>query len=452
MTRWLRANASLLVVGAVALIGFASHPVATTRSRFAVLAACLLILYGAYWSDGAAPRVTRRLLRAIALTIGLFCLLAIAPPLGFTPIDVLPAWITVGVGAVVVAAVAVPALRGRRPQVAIGGALIVFVSIAGFVHISNTADLSTDVIYGHREAARALADGANPYADIRFPDTAPDHANVGMIEGYAYPPVTLAPYVVAEWLGDARWAGVAAIAITMAVVLHVGSRREGLGLLLVGLGLTHPMLGAIFAHGWTESLSSMLVVLAAVAVRHTVIGGILSGLSIASKQYMAITAAPLVSMPRPERWRQTAIAVGVAALTVAPFLLWDPAAFWQSQVGFQLGRVQRFDTLSVAWLVRVPILVALALSIAIGLLLGTRTRSRSGLLLAQAAPLAVYFTLSPNSFRNYFFIVSLMLVAAIALASDDAPGVDADSLAGGETGEAAGVRGGRSAGGDGWLP
>ena len=416
-------SAGLVVVF---LLGIATPRVVQLHWSATALLAAGLVMALAWWAR-PTDRPSRWLAPVCVGAILVFTATAILPGADADYWDSFSASMRLLWGGVALVLAALPMARRREFQLWAGVVMIAAVSIAGLVHISYMSGLSTDVIAGHRVAADVLAEGRNPYADAVFPDSGPRYANVGDIVGYAYPPATMIPYVASEWLGEARWVSVLAMAAVMGMVLWFGSREPRAGLLLLGVAITFPMLGAMYAHGWTEPLSLVFVFAGILAGLGRVRGGVLTGLAIVSKQYMVLALVPLLTMRRLPRVRLMLV-VGVTGLVVTvPFLIWDPAAFWHALVGFQFDRVARTDVLSIgAFGIRLPIALALIASVAFGLAVGRRVQGGWHIVLAQAATMAVYFAVSTNSFRNYWFMVAMLVLGSVAISVGQRPTIGAD--------------------------
>lgn len=368
---------------------------------------------------GAAGDESRMRIAAI-VAVGAFMVTAL-PILNRDYPDSFPGWFRFALGAVVLVAISVRRFHSRFWQVAIGGFLILAVSVGAVLLIDANPDPGTDVIYSHQEAAAALKEGRNPYSDAVYPDTGPAYANKGDIVGYAYPPPSMLPYVAAEWVWDGRLVSVVAMMVVLSLVIWFASAWSSAGLLLLGIALTYPMLGSMYLHGWTEPLQLALLLVAAVTFKRWVIGGVVLGLAAASKQYMVLTLLPLLSLPDPNRWRRLGVAVATGLVVTAPFFLWNPAAFWRAVVTVQFDRIQRLDTSSVAALGLVlPLLVVIGIVGFASVYLGSRIRGTHGLLLTQVFAVTLYFALSPNSFRNYWFLVAFSLIFAISLSESQA--------------------------------
>lgn len=400
---------------AVLLFGVTSYPKAGPQIA-ALMIVGVLLVGGAAWFASRGAIGSEQGLRLVGILTIVVFLSTTLPALNVGYFDSFPAWFRVSVGSVVLITGAIPWMRTPIGQVIVGAVLIICVSVAAVLHIVENPDPGTDVVYGHQAAATVLADGRNPYSDALFRDTSPRYASKGEIVGYAYPPITMLPYVAAEGVWDGRLVSVAAMSLVLSLILWLASRRSSSGLLLLGVAVTYPMLGAMYVHGWTEPLQLLLLVLAALAFARWKLGGVILGLAVASKQYMILALIPMLTVPESNRWRRLAVTAMTGLVVTLPFFLWNPAAFWNALVGVQLVRVQRLDTSSIAALGAVlPIGVALVVTAGVAIVLGRQVQSIHGVLLTQASALAVYFLLSPNTFRNYWFLVAYLLLAAVAM-------------------------------------
>lgn len=405
----------VIALVAVVLLGLSSLGYRYPYTSVISLAAALLVGMATWLVGTGAMGDESRLRIGAIVAVGAFMVTALPIP-NQDYSDSFPGWFRLALGVVVLVAISVRRFHSRFWQVAIGGFLILAVSVGAVLLIDANPDPGTDVIYGYQEAAATLKEGRNPYSDAVYVDSGPAYANKGNIVGYPYPPPTMLLYVAAEWVWDGRLVNVVAMMVVLSLMIWFGSARSSAGLLLLGTALTYPMLGPVYVHGWTEPLQLALLLVAAVTFRRWIIGGLIMGMAVASKQYMVLTLLPLLLLPDPNRWRRLGVVVATGVVVTAPFFLWNPAAFWQATVAVQFERIQRLDTSSVAALgVVLPLLLVLGVVGFAALFLGSRIRGTHGLLLTQVFAVALYFALSPNTFRNYWFLVAFSLIFSISL-------------------------------------
>jgi hypothetical protein len=398
----------------VAAFGISSWPKGSSTGALLVVVGTAALVLAAFLANGVEPDSGSSLTWAMAATVCVFMLTCL-PPMSYRFGDSLPAGLRASIGGLALISIAVDEDRRRLLQRGAGLALIAIVALSAALHIYQNPDPKTDVIYGNRAAAEVLFDGSNPYSDAVFPDTSPSYANVGTIPGYSYPPVSMVPLAVMERLGDSRWLSLAAVVASAVVALWLACAWTSHGVLLIGCVLAYPMLGALIVHGWTEPLQLILLVTSGLLFTRPVVSGVFAGLAVASKQYMVLALIPMLPIADRGRVKRIGVATVVATASVAPFVLWDAGSFWDAVVGFQLDRVQRLDTLSVASFgVHVPIMLAAGLAVLVAVLLGLRLGNPFRVAIVQAASLATYFTLSSNSFRNYYWLVAMVAVFAVA--------------------------------------
>jgi len=327
-----------------------------------------------------------------------------------------PGWQRVLIAAVALFGVMPASMRIVRRQVLVGVFLIWIVAVLSVVSLTQYPDSGVDVQRAHTEASELLLEGRNPYSDMVIPDGSPTEVNQGTIVGYSYPPVSLVMYSAGFVLGDARYTGIVAIVVTLAVVLGLAIRSYSGASIFVGTIATIPLLSGMIIGGWTEPIQAMFLVLSAATYRRWVLSSVLVGLAVASKQYMVLVLVPMLVSADSMRYRRVAVAVAVAAATYLPFLVWNPTALWYALVGYQLERIPRADAVSV-WSIgwEVPAVVAAVVAVALCLLAWRGLRTRATITLAQAAILGVYFVLAPNSFGNFWFLVTVIVVSSVTL-------------------------------------
>ncbi len=313
--------------------------------------------------------------------------------------------------------------RFERPVVRWFGAwlLVAIVATIAVIWIEVVQPPDIDVLGLHISAAETLADGANPYVEARSLDTSPLAPRGAEVIGYPYPPLTMLFFVAAQWVfGDPRWAGAIAIAIAVLLMARPWRRLPGeqsAALLAVGLAvLLQPALGNILRLGWTEPVAlPLLVGVGLLWRRHPAQAAVLLGLTFGLKQYW-IVALPLLLLWNDDfRWKRAWIAAGVAALSLLPAFLADPAAAWNSMVVALMELPLREDSIGLAGLgVETSLAVLLILTAGVAVWMGWRGGSIARFQLAVAATLATAFLFGSQAFVNYWFLIAVMAMIAVA--------------------------------------
>lgn len=293
-----------------------------------------------------------------------------------------------------------------------------------------------DVYMFQQEAAAAALGGANPY-ELRYPNIygpgtpfySPAVVENGFLTfGFPYPPLSLAlvvpPYVVA---GDYRYGLAAAVVITALIVALI--RPGPVGPLMAGTYLLSPMTLRVVVNGWTEPFLGLFAALVAVAaVRRLNVLPIVLGLLVALKQYVfpiVIVAAALLPRTRTLPRHMTAlIALAVAAVTVIPALILEPAGFVYSVGLVQLLQPFRHDSVSIPGLIarlggpEVPALVAIITMFVTAAALAMYSRRTPVSFAAASAILFMaFFLMSKQAFLNYYFFVFTLIALAAVLSS-----------------------------------
>jgi hypothetical protein len=301
-----------------------------------------------------------------------------------------------------------------------------------------------DVMTVYEYAARSLAAGKNPYT-MTIPNIygTPDFYPEGLVIkdrvmlGFPYPPLSLMMGLPGQWLGDVRYANLAALIGAAALIGY--ARDSIIALLAATLMLTTPRMLFVLEQAWTEPMT--LLMLAAtiyVALNARRLLPVMLGLLIASKQYM-IVAVPLAwllttpTAPLRERVREwswlVGIAIAVAAAVTVPFMLWSIRGFTHSVILLQFIERIRLDSLSIlTWLTyhhvtltpkRVIAASALGLMGSMVVVLWRANRTTAGFAAAIALTLLCVFVSSKKAFCNYYFFALAVLCAAAMAAQPD---------------------------------
>lgn len=314
----------------------------------------------------------------------------------------------------------------RTIGVALAFSSVLFVTGQMAINEWNSSVVS-DVYQAHRAGGVALLNGENPYSDaVRFFNGSPVVADDVVFVGYLYPPVVLVTYGLVGAFTDPRLVSTLAwfaILIWAAKSALATTRGHSDGALAIYLMLaTLPGWPLVWFMSWTEPLSLLLFLAAALAWRRSVlISGILLGLALASKQYF-VFLAPLLLLHRDENWAKRAgIAAATALAALLPPVLIDARAYYDSIIGNLTGIGFRADSVSI-----VGLLAGFGIRFepaqwawlfygfaAAGLVsLGSRTRStflsRAGIILGVTFFLTAAFT-------NYWFLIMGMLAISTIL-------------------------------------
>lgn len=342
-------------------------------------------------------------------------------------------WFQVGIlfagGAGLAGLFASPAWRNRLSVLLLALHLVLGVWI-----VRSQRNPAIDVFVFQEVASRALVVGGDPYR-LSMPDiyTAEDSAKLyapgwsvgGRLRfGFPYPPLSLLLALPGSLLGDHRFAQLMAITIAAAAIAFL--RPSRLGTLAMALFLFHPRGFYVLEQAWTEPFVIMLfATFLFAAVRAPRGAPWLLGLLLAVKQYL-ILILPLLPLlapwcvPKKNLPRLALQALAVAVAITAPFVLWDPGAFYTSVVAVHLAQPYRPDSLT--FLALLPDSTAAALAIlsplaalgALGLALARGPRTPSGFAAAAALVLFAFFAFGKQAHANYFYLVTGMLCAALA--------------------------------------
>jgi hypothetical protein len=312
------------------------------------------------------------------------------------------------------------------------GALVATHAALGTWIIHRSPGPLIDVHLFHKYAIAALREGTNPYA-ITFPDIysgayyGPGLSLSGRLQfGFPYFPLSLLLSLPGQVLfKDPRFAQLAAM--ELAAVLMAFARPSGLGCVAAALYLTTPRIFFVLEQSWTEP---MLVLGVAAVVfascRRSRLVPWLFGAFVALKQYL-VFALPasllLLESPRIGRhlWTFLVKAAAIGAAVTLPFVLWNPAAFWNSVVALQFHQPFRSDALSLlAWWSgtghgQLPALISFAVAlIGSALTLWRLPRTAAGFAMAIAFTFMGFFAFNKQAFANYYFFVIGALCASLA--------------------------------------
>lgn len=338
----------------------------------------------------------------------------------------------IGIAVAALVCVAGMSLDGRWRTCAIGVLLLTYTLLGAWV-LRAAPDPGVDVCVFQRDAADALLRGENPYA-MTFLDPhagssdfyGPGVSVNGRLQfGYPYPPLSLLLLTPAHWLGDFRYAQLAAMMLAGALVAM--ARPGRLGFAAAALLLFTPRGFFVLEAGWTEPFGVLFIAATMFAAcRAPRSLPVPLGLLLASKQYFPLALLALPLLKRDARgWRgfiwKTAAVAGAVTL---PLALWNVSAFLHSAIALQFRQPFRDDALSylvpiarllggqpAAW---VPFVLA---GLAGALVLWKSQRTPAGFSCAVALVFLVFFAFNKQAFCNYYHFVIGALCCAIGAAN-----------------------------------
>lgn len=328
----------------------------------------------------------------------------------------------------------------RRPQrdALAAAMLLVFLGAAVWVLRASPGpriDLYTIQQLG---AAHLLA-GRDPYA-VTYPNiyTAKETlaffgAPLTELRYYPYPPLSLLVTTAGFWLaGDVRVSFLGLHLATGALLYAMVRRRSGsMAVGLLAMHLLSPRGLFVLEQSWTEPLLAACVAAWAALM---LAGGragkrwaevVLLGLVFSAKQYSVLLVPLLLFQRFRPAWsraaRSTALAAGLAALGLLPFLLWHPADFIEDLILFQVRQPFRHDALTLPALfsfatgLRAPgALALLGAAGSLGWAFGRLPRQPAGLLYGAAIGCFSFFAMAKQAFCNYYSFVGVLLLLCAA--------------------------------------
>ena len=305
--------------------------------------------------------------------------------------------------------------------------LVIHLGFAG-LHFGRAQYPKIDTLTFQRDACASLLHGENPFgstqANIFDAYHTPLFYGPGMVVngrvqvGFQYPPITLLWVAPGYLLGDVRFSYVFAIIITAFFWFLICPDSRGLW--LAAALLLSPVTFLVEFLCWTEPL--VLVVLSVAvyaALRKKWWLPIALGLFLATKQYNFLALPLMGLLIRPFNWKAywklTGQSLGVAAITVLPFAIWNFRGLWHDLVLFHLAQPFRQDAVSFAvpfpWMLKVGLLLLVAF-----LVLAVRAAKPSPAIFAAAYGLSLLLFVSTNkqAFTNYYFLIGNAFLLAVA--------------------------------------
>jgi hypothetical protein len=140
-----------------------------------------------------------------------------------------------------------------------------------------------------------------------------------------------------------------------------------------------------------------------------------------------VIGLPLLVLLPGIRRRELAIAAGAAAVTVLPFFLWDPGAFWSGTVSYFAHLPARTDALTLRNLIQLrfhhapgELLGAALALLAVAVMWKRAPRGIATFLLLLTFSLLAIFSFGRIAFTNYYFLLAGLAAAAAAVQNEPA--------------------------------
>jgi hypothetical protein len=343
--------------------------------------------------------------------VGLLASLAGGAPRGWAPL----------------AARLLDALRGRRAFTAVA----VMAGCAQVATVLAAPDPHIDVFHLLQESSTGLVRGADMYEQV-WSTGSPGDLHGGLTDVYPYLPATtllLAPFRLL--LGDVRYGLIAALAVAVAAVRALGPSGDRWPWVMPLLVMIFPSYCYALEQSWTEPLlvACLAVMVWAVASGRGTLAVVAFAVALASKQHVALLV-PVAALWPAFGPRRTVAACGLGLGIVAPWLLYDPAAFVRGAIRTNLDyRVLDYSLSVPAWAGHFGLHLgfgATAVALAGAYLLAWRARGdATGFAAGSALVLLTLVEMNKQSFFNHYTLPMGLLVVAMAttLADDEtAPG------------------------------
>lgn len=276
-----------------------------------------------------------------------------------------------------------------------------------------------DVGFMMQESSTHLLGGQNPY------DT-----KTAWLDGFIYLPLNLLlPLPFYAILGDTRFGSVFWEVIGVIFVYRLAKtelrtlpKLANLAELVVLLFFLQPRSLFVIEQSWGEPLMAGAMAVAFYFFYYQPAGplaDVLFGLMLAIKQYLVFMGLPLFILYR-RAWKRYLI-TGLACLAILlPFILWNPAAFYQRTVSHyvQLPIITNSLGLTAYWAehgLLIPRWVSpiAAAIVAAGLSLLLQRFGLVGYFQTASLTLLTLFLLGQQAFANYYYLISFMQVLAL---------------------------------------
>ncbi len=316
------------------------------------------------------------------------------------------------------------------PALAIAWAVVPLVR---FQTLQASPNPPIDVFVTNTMASDYLLAGSNPYAG-EYPDVY--EGKFDYQPGFFYWPAYLywaAPF--RAWLGDVRWAMIAADMLTAVALVVVGRKLElptVTTALLPLVWLAHPVSLLVLELAWIDPLliAGIAALLVGLLSQKWLAVGVLLGVVAATKQYGTLvglmTLVYVFTHHRPAARRVLLSSAATWLLLMLPYVLLDWRALYDNTVAVYIGAAVRPDALSLVthlqrtFDVALPggLLLAVYLTVVASGCWWLSKRKEANLaewtgILATA--MGTIFLFGKQAFCNYYFVVAFFVLAFVML-------------------------------------
>ncbi|HEX6489168.1 MAG TPA: hypothetical protein VF137_09920 [Candidatus Dormibacteraeota bacterium] len=296
-----------------------------------------------------------------------------------------------------------------------------------------------DVFTTLQTGTEHLLQGANPYV-FRYRDLAPLPKWHYVQAPFQYGPAALYLGVPGRLLGDVRLLAAIAVAGTI-VALLVAARKHGRDQFqrVAYLAASLPLWIPLIVDAWVDVYTAAgLAIWWALRHRHWPAAAIALGIGAAAKPVMLVGLLPLLVWDRSVR-RDVAVAAATGIVLCLPFLVWTgPVNFVYAVAGVHVQVLNEIWPTSVtfnalllkAHLATIPDVVSILVLLASMPVAALWRPQRKELqLLTAVAFMLAALLLSKQSFLNYYFVVVVWLLLAIAEAPERPPATEPEGEA-----------------------
>ncbi len=282
-----------------------------------------------------------------------------------------------------------------------------------------------DVFSMLRDSSTSLLHGLNPYTTPFVDPYGGNDNSWTTAVTLVYPPITLLPAVVGRMLtGDVRLLNAVSILFVGLFLWWVVRRKdETTGQLLCLLWLAHPRGLFVLEQSWVDPGALAVLCIALLLLRPGFLRSAAAtfGLFVSFKQYLVLAMFPALRITR--SLRSLLWFLLPAVLIALPFFIWDPAAFIQNAILFQIKTAFRADSLTLAAYLfnEHSILLGKWWTLVIGFGVSGLTfllpsiHQRTTLVFSFAIIFLSLFFLGTQGFCNYYYFACGLILMTLAL-------------------------------------